>query len=473
MNRRSFLALSAGGIFYTQRGAFAQALTLTPAQTEGPYYPNRLPLDQDNDLLVINDGITPAVGTIAWISGRILDRNGSPLRAAVMEIWQADNQGNYIHTNGANAGTVRDANFQGYGKFVTASNGEYLFRTIKPGLYPGRVRHVHVKVTLPGGRSLTTQLYIEGETGANDGVLNGVPQAQRAAVVRPWTTVANSAVGALATTFDIVMDYTPSETPAPTRPTIVSMAGITHGATLAPGAAASSWVTIFGDGLASTSRTWRESDFVNGQPPTALDGVSVRIGNQNAAVYYISPKQINVLAPASAPTGSLPVTVTSGSASSDSINVDMRQHAPGFFQFPSEYVAAVRSDGALLGPANLISGAVTVPALPGDAVLLFGTGFGATDSPVKIHIHDTSVPVAFAGIVSPGLHQVNITVPDLPDGDYPVTAEVGGVRTAKFARIRIQRTATRASVRNTAKPEIAFCHPSVLATIRKLQYTLA
>ncbi|MBY0376269.1 MAG: hypothetical protein K2Q23_19900, partial [Bryobacteraceae bacterium] len=69
-NRRTFLAtLSASGLFLAERGAFAQALTLTPAQTEGPYYPNRLPLDQDNDLLLLNDNITPAVGTVAWLSG--------------------------------------------------------------------------------------------------------------------------------------------------------------------------------------------------------------------------------------------------------------------------------------------------------------------------------------------------------------------------------------------------------------------
>ena len=187
LNRRHFLAaMTAGGAFFTQRGAFAQALTLTPAQTEGPYYPNQLPLDQDNDLLVINDGITPGVGTVAWLSGRVLDRNGAPVRNAVVEIWQADNVGSYIHTQGALNGR-RDSNFQGYGKFETASNGQYLFRTIKPGLYTGRSRHVHCKVTLSGGQSLTSQLYVEGETG-NDSVLSGIANAaQRASVIRPWT----------------------------------------------------------------------------------------------------------------------------------------------------------------------------------------------------------------------------------------------------------------------------------------------
>jgi len=88
MNRRTFLsALGMSGAYFTVRGAFAEALVQTPAQTEGPYYPDHLPLDQDNDLVIINDAITPAVGQIAWVSGRVLDASGSPIRGAVVEIW--------------------------------------------------------------------------------------------------------------------------------------------------------------------------------------------------------------------------------------------------------------------------------------------------------------------------------------------------------------------------------------------------
>lgn len=477
-SRRNFIAaLSAGGIFFTERGAFAQALTLTPAQTEGPYYPNQLPLDQDNDLLIVNDSITPALGTISWISGRILDRTGSPVRNALIEIWQADNVGSYIHTQGALNGR-RDGNFQGYGRFLTSSNGAYLFRTIKPGLYPGRVRHVHAKVTLPGGRSLTTQLYIEGETG-NDGVLNGVPQAQRSAVIRPWNPIAASPIGALATTWDIIMDFTPAETVAVTKPTIVSMAGVTHGATLRAGAASASWVTVFGSGLSATTRTWTSADIVNGRLPESIDGVSVRINNQPASIYYVSPTQINVLAPESVADGTVPVTVTSNNQTSDAVNVEFKKFSPGFFQFPDENLAAVRSDGALIGPANLISGASTTPARPGDTILLFGTGFGPTTpgiapnqvpsaalptaNPVRIQLDNQSITPTFAGLVGPGQYQINMVVPDLPNGDYPLTAEVGGVRTAKFAKLRIERAAVTA---NASQPT------TVIKPIEALKYAV-
>src|SRR5262249_54776532 len=122
-------------------GVFAQKLIQTPRQTEGPFYPNKMPLDTDNDLLIINDAITPAVGTITHLSGRILDNHGQPIRSALVEIWQCDNNGAYLHTGTGNA-DKRDTNFQGFGRFMTGSTGEYFFRTIKPVPYPGRTPHI-------------------------------------------------------------------------------------------------------------------------------------------------------------------------------------------------------------------------------------------------------------------------------------------------------------------------------------------
>jgi len=92
-------------------------------------------------------GVTP---TVRRLGGRILDRSGEPLRNATVEIWQCDANGAYLHSGTGNA-AKRDGNFQGFGRFVTGSTGEYVFRTIKPVPYPGRTPHVHfaVKQRLP------------------------------------------------------------------------------------------------------------------------------------------------------------------------------------------------------------------------------------------------------------------------------------------------------------------------------------
>src|SRR5256885_6895254 len=98
-DRRSFLKrLSASSILFAVPGAFADELMRTPRQTEGPFYPDKLPLDTDNDLILVNDSLTPAVGEIAYVSGRILGSNGEPIRSAMVEIWEADANGIYIHS---------------------------------------------------------------------------------------------------------------------------------------------------------------------------------------------------------------------------------------------------------------------------------------------------------------------------------------------------------------------------------------
>ncbi|MBC7927990.1 MAG: hypothetical protein H7039_20280, partial [Bryobacteraceae bacterium] len=247
-SRRRFLATVAGLVCASQK-AYPQSLTLTPAQTPGPYYPDRLPLDQDNDLLVISDNITNATGQISWLRGRVLGQNGQPLRNALVEIWQADNNGAYIHS--ASPIANRDASFQGYGKFLTGRNGDYLFRTVKPGIYPGRTRHVHVQATAASGEKLVTQLYVEGEAGnSGDGVLNGIRDTtQRASVVRPWTTIAGSPSGELAVEWDVVFGLTPPEV-ASGKPDILLTNGIVSGAGFQPGVTSGAWISIFGDNLA-------------------------------------------------------------------------------------------------------------------------------------------------------------------------------------------------------------------------------
>jgi len=214
ISRRIFMssavAGAAGAAAFFTPGVFAEQLTLTPAQTEGPFYPDKMPLDTDNDLLIINNAITPAVGAVTNLSGRILDRRGQPIRNAVVEIWQVDNNAAYLHTKSDNYPT-RDKNFQGFGRFETGSTGEYRFRTIKPVVYPGRqAPHIHVLVKVKGRDKFTTQCYIKGHPGnAKDFVLKAITDAKaRESVIVDFIAMPGSRIGELAAKFDIVLGYT-------------------------------------------------------------------------------------------------------------------------------------------------------------------------------------------------------------------------------------------------------------------------
>jgi protocatechuate 3,4-dioxygenase beta subunit len=210
-SRRLFLGgLAAGSAALWTPGVFAEELLRTPAQTEGPFYPDRLPLDTDNDLLVINDTLTPAVGTVTYLSGRILDARGNALKNAAVEIWQCDNNGAYLHSGTGNA-EAKDKNFQGFGRFVTGSSGEYLFRTIKPVPYPGRTPHVHFKIKLKGRDVLTTQCYIKGHPGnERDGIWRNMRDEKlRDLVTIDFSPIKESQLGELAAKFDIVLGVTP------------------------------------------------------------------------------------------------------------------------------------------------------------------------------------------------------------------------------------------------------------------------
>ncbi len=195
----------------TVPGVFAEELSQTPRQTEGPFYPDHLPLDTDNDLLIINDGITPGVGEVTHLTGRILSPSGEPVRNALVEIWQADHNGVYIHSQ--SGGGERDKNFQGFGRFLTGSKGEYYFRTIKPVPYQPRTPHIHFAINIKGKRHLTTQCYIKGhELNKNDGVLRGLrdPKARERLMV-DFQPIPKSKLNELAANFDIIIGSTPED----------------------------------------------------------------------------------------------------------------------------------------------------------------------------------------------------------------------------------------------------------------------
>ncbi|MGL4497336.1 MAG: hypothetical protein ACRCUX_16100 [Beijerinckiaceae bacterium] len=135
---------------------------LTPAQTEGPYYPVRRPAETDADLTRIGNG-PAAKGDVLVLSGAVVDQTGKPIAGTRVEIWQTDHQGIYMHPDESRT-AQRDRNFQFYGEARTGADGAFRFTTIFPASYPGRPRHIHAKITPPGGRTLTTQFYFRGDT---------------------------------------------------------------------------------------------------------------------------------------------------------------------------------------------------------------------------------------------------------------------------------------------------------------------
>jgi protocatechuate 3,4-dioxygenase beta subunit len=209
---RGGLALGAAALFVP--GACAEELARTPRLTEGPFYPDKLPLDTDNDLIIINDSLTPAVGEITHLSGKILDVKGSPIKNAVIEIWQVDNKGVYIHSADS-TGRDRDKNFQGYGRFTTSSSGEYYFRTIKPVPYTGRTPHIHVRVKKGRRELITTQIFVNGHPqNRTDGVFGELRDPfDRQLVLVDFKPVKESNVGELSARFDVVVGVTPDESP--------------------------------------------------------------------------------------------------------------------------------------------------------------------------------------------------------------------------------------------------------------------
>jgi len=216
-NRRRFLSgLTAGAASLTAPGVFAQALSETASTTEGPFYPDRMPLDTDNDLLIVNDQISPAVGEVTHFGGRLLSQSGDPIRNAFIEIWQTDVKGSYLHTEGRTEEGF-DGNFQGYGRFLTDAQGRYYFRTIKPveytlqGMY--RAPHIHVAVSKSGNRVLTTQALVRGHpANERDGIAGRLRDpAARETLMVDYLPLPGSSLGELTANFDMVLGYTAEE----------------------------------------------------------------------------------------------------------------------------------------------------------------------------------------------------------------------------------------------------------------------
>ncbi|WP_028469047.1 protocatechuate 3,4-dioxygenase [Neptunomonas japonica] len=159
-SRRSILsglAVTIGGLIFL-RGA--KASNSTPRATEGPFYPTESMRTQDidNDLVKVQGNNHKAIGEVITLEGTIKDQNGAPLNGLRIEIWQCDLNGKYLHTEDTRT-VMYDQSFQGFGHDITGPDGRYSFRTIKPGKYPGRTPHIHVKVLDSKRELLTTQFY--------------------------------------------------------------------------------------------------------------------------------------------------------------------------------------------------------------------------------------------------------------------------------------------------------------------------
>jgi uncharacterized protein (TIGR03437 family) len=222
--------------------------------------------------------------------------------------------------------------------------------------------------------------------------------------------------------------------------------GVVSGASFQPGVTANSWVTIQGTNLASQTGDWSHS-IVNGALPTTLDGVSVSIGGKAAYVYFISPGQINVLAP-DVPPGPVAVTVTTAGGTSATFSTTASAYGPAFFVWPGNQAVATRTDYSYAVKPGTFAGATTVAAKPGDVIILWATGFGPTNpvapagvatpgsgtyptaSAPTINVNNTAAIVYGTALApaSAGLYQIAIQVPsNLADGDWPLQAMIGGI----------------------------------------------
>lgn len=208
IDRRNLLfGISASAVLMPLPAVSAARRILTPAGTEGPFYPDKMPLHVDNDLVTIAPGSEiRAKGEVFHLFGRVLSPDGTPRRGFRVEIWQCDANGIYQHSGDRGRGTF-DPHFQGFGFTTTNAIGAYRFRTITPVSYPGRTPHIHFKVKAPNRREFTSQLYLAGHRQNTDDFLFNrlrTEEARNAASVRqiPAPEFDSRAVKG---TFDIVL----------------------------------------------------------------------------------------------------------------------------------------------------------------------------------------------------------------------------------------------------------------------------
>jgi uncharacterized protein (TIGR03437 family) len=457
LSRRRTLAMLGGAGMLAATGKLdaATCVNLAGAQTEGPYWVEEN-LNRSDIRTDPSDGsIRP--GTLLNLKVNLVNESGStcvPLAGAKVDIWHCDAGGIYSDETANNSKGKKF--LRGYQ--VTDDNGAVNFVTVYPGWYSGRTVHIHFRIRTHSG---TTQLgefvaQIFFDDSVTDAVFRNAPYNSRpnrdtrnsndmvltgtrnGAIV--YAELAQTAVGYSATaTIGVNL-----KSPAAAAPAITA-AGVVNGASFADGIAAGSWVAIFGQNLASGTRALTTDDLVSGNMPTSLGGVSVNVNNKAAFLYYVSPTQINVLAPDDSSTGAVSVSVTNSAGTSPAAGAMLLAAAPALFASNGN-VAAVRPDGTVIDGSGVLARA-------GETIELFGTGFGGTSPAVApgvvfqgsaplvtsptVTIGGAAAVVSYAGLVGTGLYQVNVTVPALTAGTYRVVAWVGGVSSQNGVALKV------------------------------------
>lgn len=229
-----------------------------------------------------------------------------------------------------------------------------------------------------------------------------------------------------------------------------------------PGISQNAWIEIRGLDLAPQSvpaagMVWSSApSFASGQMPTDLGGVSVTVNGKPAFVYFVSASQVNVLAPLDSATGTVDVIVTSGGVSSAPFRANKVPVSPSFPLVGSGYIVSTHTDFSLVGPASLSSpGYPFTPAKPGETILLFAFGFGLPSTTLingsssqtstlpalpVVQFGGLPAPVSYAGVISPGLYQLNVVVPvNAPGGDNIVSVTYAGASAPGGTKIAVQR----------------------------------
>jgi len=329
---------------------------------------------------------------------------------------------------------------------LTVSPGGSVTATVTAAIFQGFSSAVALTVSgLPAGVTASFTPSSIAAPGSGTAMLQFTASATATPATAAITITGTG--GSLTETAGLTLTIAAS-TPAP------AIKAIVNGAGSQPGFASTAWFTIYGTNLAPVTDTWANA-IVAGNLPTSLDGVTVSVGGQPAYPEYISPTQINAVAP-NVGIGIAAVTV-SGANGTGTAMVAPQTVQPAFFEWGS-YAVATHQDFSYAAKNGTLS-VVTVPAAPGEAIILWGTGLGSTtpaapagsvvpagaayytSSPVSVMLGSTAVTV-YGAALAPGfaaLYQVAIEIPQsLSAGDYPVVATVSGAQSPPNVLLTVQ-----------------------------------